>query len=195
MYHWSKMSGKMDGIPALNTDTTSNKYCQKMSKTDTICGSCYSWNMLKTFRKSAVPSFKRNSKFLSAEVHDVKYLLPVSALVARFNGHGELINNNHFINIINICKNQPNTTFTLWTKRKNIVNRVCKDYKLPKNLIMIYSNPVVDTILKEVPKHFHKVFNNVSNDSNKINCIGKCIDCLKCYNLKDNTKQIIEKIK
>ena len=195
MYHWSKMSGKLIGIPALNTDTTSNKYCIKMSKTDTICGSCYSWNMLKTFRKNAVPSFKRNSKFLSAEVHDPKYLLPVSSIIARFNGHGEIINEAHFINIINICKNQPNTTFTLWTKRKDIINKVCKDYKLPKNLIMVYSNPVINTIMKKVPKHFHKVFNNVSNDSNKINCVGKCIDCLKCYNLKDNTKQIIEKIK
>ena len=195
MYHWSKMSGKLIGIPALNTDTTSNKYCQKMSKTDTICGSCYSWNMLKTFRKSAVPSFKRNSKFLSAEIHNPKYLLPVSSIIARFNGHGEIINKSHFINIINICKNQPNTTFTLWTKRKDIINKVCKDYKLPKNLIMIYSNPVINTIMKKVPKNFHKVFNNVTNNSNKINCVGKCIDCLKCYNLKDKTEQIIEAVK
>ena len=195
MYHWSKMSGKLIGIPALNTDTTSNKYCIKMSKTDTICGSCYSWNMLKTFRKNSVPSFKRNSKFLSAEVHDPKYLLPVSSIIARFNGHGEIINEAHFINIINICKNQPNTTFTLWTKRKDIINKVCKDYKLPKNLIMIYSNPVINTIMKKVPKHFHKVFNNVTNNSDKINCIGKCIECLKCYNLKDKTEQIIEVVK
>ena len=195
MYHWSKMSGKLIGIPALNTDTTSNKYCIKMSKTDTICGSCYSWNMLKTFRKNSVPSFKRNSKFLSVEVHDPKYLLPVSSIIARFNGHGEIINEAHFINIINICKNQPNTTFTLWTKRKDIINKVCKDYKLPKNLIMIYSNPVINTIMKKVPKHFHKVFNNVTNNSDKINCIGKCIECLKCYNLKDKTEQIIEVVK
>ncbi len=195
MYHWSKMSGKLVGIPALNTDTTSNKYCKKMSKTDTICGSCYSWNMLKTFRKSAVPSFKRNSDFLSSEIHDPKYLLPASSIIARFNGHGEIINEAHFINIINICKNQPNTTFTLWTKRKDIINKVCKDYKLPKNLIMIYSNPVINTIMKKVPKHFHKVFNNVSNNSDKINCVGKCIDCLKCYNLKDKTEQIIEAVK
>jgi len=195
MYHWSKMSGKLEGIPALNTDTTSNEYCKKMSKTDTICGSCYSWNMLKTFRKSAVPSFNRNSKFLSAEVHNPKYLLPVSAIVARFNAHGELINENHFINIINICKNQPNTTFTLWTKRKNIINKVCKNYKLPKNLIMVYSNPVIDTIMQKVPKHFNKVFNNVSKKSNKINCFQNCIDCLKCYNTDDKTEQIIEVVK
>ena len=32
MYNWSKMTGKLEGIPALNTDTTSNKYCQSMNK-------------------------------------------------------------------------------------------------------------------------------------------------------------------
>ena len=195
MYHWSKMSGKLEGIPALNTDTTSNEFCKKMKNTETICKICYSWSMLQTFRKSAVPSFKRNSDFLSEEIHNPKYLLPVSSIVARFNGHGELINKEHFINIINICRNQPNTTFTLWTKRKDIVNKVCKTEKLPKNLIMVYSNKIVDTIMKKVPKHFHKVFNNISNESNKINCRGKCIDCMKCYTIGNKTEQIIERIK
>ena len=195
MYHWSKMSGKLIGIPALNTDTTSNKFCQKMKNTDTICGECYSWNMLQTFRKNAVPSFRRNSKFLSAEVHEPKYLLPVSSIVARFNVHVELINEDHFKNIINICKNQPNTTFTLWTKRKHIVNKVCKTKKIPSNLIMVYSNKVVDSIMKEVPKHFDKVFNNVSNDSDKVNCKGKCIDCMMCYTIGNKTQQIVEVMK
>jgi uncharacterized protein YlzI (FlbEa/FlbD family) len=195
MYHWSKMSGKLEGIPALNTDTTSNEFCKKMKNTESICKICYSWSMLQTFRKNAVPSFKRNSDFLSEEIHNPKYLLPVSSIVARFNGHGELINKEHFINIINICRNQPNTTFTLWTKRKDIVNKVCKTEKLPKNLIMVYSNKIVDTIMKKVPKHFHKVFNNVSNESSKINCRGKCIDCMKCYTIGNKTEQIIERIK
>ena len=104
MYHWSKMSGKLKGIPALNTDTTSNEYCKKMSKTDTICGSCYSWNMLKTFRKSAVPSFKRNSKFLSAEVHNPKYLLHARAhreIIRQFGRfpHRNLINTDWAITV------------------------------------------------------------------------------------------------
>ena len=59
------MTGKLEGIPALNTDTTSNKFCQAMSKKKgTICNVCYSWNMLKTFRKNAVPRFKSNSDYL-----------------------------------------------------------------------------------------------------------------------------------
>ena len=70
-YKWSKMSGKLEGIPALNTDTTSNKFCQAMSKRkDTICSVCYSWSMLKTFRKNAVPRFKSNSDYLSYKIHD-----------------------------------------------------------------------------------------------------------------------------
>ena len=67
--------------------------------------------------------------------------------------------------------------------------------KLPKNLIMVYSNPVINTIMQKVPKHFNKVFNNVSKKSNKINCFANCIDCLKCYNTDDKTEQIIEAVK
>ena len=68
---WSKMTGKMDGIPALNTDTTTNKFCIAKSKdANSICSKCYSWNMLKTFRKNAVPRFQLNSKLLSEKVLD-----------------------------------------------------------------------------------------------------------------------------
>ena len=68
---WSKMSGKLDGIPALNTDTTSNKFCISRSKDkNSICSQCYSWNMLRTFRKSAVPRFRKNSILISENVLD-----------------------------------------------------------------------------------------------------------------------------
>ena len=96
---WSKMSGKLEGLPALNTDTTSNKFCIERSKdTNSICSSCYSWNMLRTFRKSAVPRFRENSRIISEKVLNNNELPHPMSTVARFNGHGELINNNHFIN-------------------------------------------------------------------------------------------------
>ena len=66
---WSVMSGKMIGIPALNTDTTSNKFCMSQAKdTSSICSSCYSWSMLQTFRKNAVPRFRKNSEIISQSV-------------------------------------------------------------------------------------------------------------------------------
>ena len=84
------------------------------------------------------------------------------------------------------------TTFSLWTKRKNIVSRVLKNRDKPKNLVLIYSNPYVDKLNVELPKHFNKVFNNVSKDSSIVNCSKKCIECMMCYTIDNPTTQIIE---
>ena len=193
---WSKMSGKLEGIPALNTDTTSNKFCIERSKDkDSICSQCYSWNMLKTFRKSAVPRFLKNSNLISESVLDRSELPHPKSLVARFNGHGELINVNHVQNIVNFALSYPKVTFTLWTKKVSVIQSFFRKNIKPKNLLLIYSNEKVDSISKKVPKHFDKTFNVVSNKTASVNCEGKCIDCLKCYNLKDKTRQIIEVIK
>ena len=195
MYNWSKSTGKMSGIPSLNTDTTTNEFCKKMSKTDTICGSCYSWRMMTTIRKNCQPRWKLNSDYLSAKVHDTDYLPKVDSIVARFKSHGELINKTHLLNLITICENQPLTTFTLFTNRRDLVQSVFKNRDIPNNMVLVYSNPKVDKPMDSVPLQFHKVFNVVTYDSNIVNCRGKCITCMKCYDTKDRTEQIIEKIK
>ena len=195
---WSVGSGKMLGIPSLNTDTTSNKFCQGMynsNKENLICRECYSMSMLTTFRKNCKPKFLNNSKYLSSKIHSREYLPICPSNVGRFHSHGELINSNHLYNLINICLNQPMTTFTLWTKRKNIVTRVLKNVDKPKNLILVYSNPYIDKLGVKLPKHFDKVFNNVSSRTSDVNCDRKCLECMKCYTLGEPTTQIIEVIK
>ena len=191
---WSVGSGKMLGIPSLNTDTPSNKFCQGMynSKQDIICKECYSMSMLNTFRKNCRPKFINNSKYLSSKIHPREYLPICPSNVGRFHSHGELINSIHLENIMNICLNQPMTTFTLWTKRTNIVNRVLKNRDKPKNLILVYSNKYIDKLDIKLPKHFDKVFNNVSSKTSDVNCEGKCLECMKCYTLGETTTQIIE---
>ena len=196
--HISTMSGKLKGIKAINTNTLTNKFCisKHNSKTEnSICNFCYSFEMLETFRKNCTEKFEYNSNLLSTKLIPYENLPFINEQVFRFSAHGELINMLHLINLMNLVNKNKGCTFTLWTKRKDIVNKVCKTEKLPKNLIMVYSNKIVDTIMKKVPKHFHKVFNNVSNESNKINCRGKCIDCMKCYTIGNKTEQIIERIK
>ena len=196
---WSVMSGKMEGIPALNTDTTTNKFCIAKSKDETsICSKCYSWNMLKTFRKNAVPRFKMNSDILSSRVLDMNELVRPKGNHVRFNAHGELINTYHVQNLVNYALFYPQVTFTLWTKKKALIHSFFNKHNKPDNLILIYSNEIVGTVYKSVPKHFDKVFNVVSHGNSRdyeINCEGKCIDCMKCYSLNDTTEQIIEKIK
>ena len=193
---WSKMSGKMEGIPALNTDTTTNKFCIAKSKdVNSICNKCYSWNMLTTFRKNAVPRFQLNSKILSERILDMNELVRPSGNNVRFNAHGELINTNHAQNLVNYALFYPKVTFTLWTKKKSFIRSFFDKCKKPKNLILIYSNEIVGTVYKSVPKHFDKVFNVVNSNLPSVNCIGKCIDCMMCYTQENRTEQIIEKIK
>ena len=190
--HISKMSGKLAGIPAYNTNTTSNEFCIRQKDTDTICGKCYSHRMLATYRKSCIPAFERNSVAF-AELIDWADLPVINAAFVRFNGHGELINSNHYQNIIRLAKKNPHTTFTLWTKRASLVRN---GGAVPDNLILVFSNPTIDNVIS-VPRGFHKVFNNVSKDSSESqNCTGrKCLDCLACYRKDSNINVIIEAIK
>lgn len=181
--HVSTMSGKLNGIPAINTNTVTNDFCQKMQQGDNICKDCYSQSMLTKSRKNCQPSFQRNSDLLSATVLPLKDLPVTNSAWFRFNGHGELINMTHLINLSNIAWKNPQTNFALWTKRKNLIKKYLdKEGFFPKNLILIYSNPKVNSII-QVPKYFHKVFNVLAKDNPvKGNCTGqKCMDCLRCY--------------
>ena len=197
--HVSRMTGKLEGFKSINTNTISNQFCIKQfnSEKDTICKNCYSHIMLSTFRKNMVESLERNSQLLSTTILHSQQLPTILDLYFRFASHGELINDNHFINLINICLKNELTTFALWTKRKDIVNRVLKTIDKPSNLILIFSNPIKSRILYKIPKNFDKTFNNVLENENvdEQNCTGqKCKDCLACYKF-DTASVIIEKVK
>ena len=189
----SKMSGKLQGIGAINTDTTTNAFCIRQKETDTICKQCYSHKMLSTYRKSCVPAFQHNSRLMS-ELIDWDLLPMINQAYFRFHGHGELINMEHFQNIVNIARKNPHCSFALWTKRVSII-RQFKEL-IPDNLILVFSNPKIDKIVN-VPRGFHKVFNNVSKDSDtKQNCTGqKCVNCLACYRKDSGINLIIEAVK
>lgn len=191
----SKMSGKLAGIPAINTNTATNEYCVKQYASggkDNICTMCYSQRMLSTYRKSCQPSFQRNSDILSS---DREVDIPkINAAFVRFHGHGELINDTHFLNLCDIAESNSHCTFALWTKRVDIVrpNR----HHVPSNMILVYSNPKIDSVLRKPPRGFHRVFNNVTKQyRGDANCTGqKCIDCQLCYKF-DTTSVIVEHVK
>jgi len=193
--HISKMSGKLLGIPAINTDTTSNPFCVRQKNTDTICGQCYSHRMLETYRKNCVPAFKRNTDLLSTVI-PVDYLPVLNFAYVRHDGHGELVNYSHMVNIHNLAVKNPAVTFTLWTKRATLVRQYHREYSQPDNLILIFSNPTIDKVIG-VPRGFDKVFNNVApNSPVEQNCTGqKCLQCLKCYRKDSGADIIVEAVK
>ena len=192
----STMTGKLKGIPAINTNTLTNEFCQKMhsSNPQCICTDCYSFAMLQGSRKNCQPAWQLNSDILSSDL--LGYPLPqFNSLYVRFDGHGELINETHFINYLLITEHNPKTTFTLFTKRHKLVKKVLETRKKPQNLILVYSNPIVDRITDKKPQYFNKVFNTTTEKSTRDNCTGKkCVECLACYT-HTGENVLIEKVK
>ena len=178
--HISTMTGKLAGLQAINSNTLSNGFCSTMRKTDSICKVCYSAAMLSGSRKNCAPSFERNSVLLSAALIPVDRMPYINASIFRFHGHGELINAIHLENIYRIAEKNPATTFTLWTKRRDLIRT---GRARPDNFILIYSNPSLAKLMTKPPARFDKVFNNVRAEyTGPANCTGqKCIDCQLCY--------------
>ena len=212
--HISKLNGKLEGFQAISVNTMANKFCQVMHNTereDIICRKCYSFATLesKRFGNNLEKALQRNSDLLSKPL-DENCVPFINAAYFRFNAHGELINRVHFENLILIVRNNSHCKFALWTKRKDIVNLVKRDMKqnsdeFPNNLILVWSNPIVDSVHFQTPEGFDYVFNNVTNDHYVNNfdsyykyhqpCTGqKCKDCLNCYDFNNNPC-VIEKVK
>ena len=184
----SVMTGKLVEIPAINTNTLTNEFCQKMrtSSPKCICWYCYSYDMLEGSRKNCQPAWEHNSLMLKSRL--ISEIPRFNSLYVRFDGHGELINETHFINYLLITEHNPKSTFSLYTKRRDIVKSVLKTRKKPQNLILVYSNPLVDRITDKIPYYFDKVFNTTTEKSTRDNCTGrKCIECLACYTHGTNT--------
>ena len=159
--HISIGAFKMEGINNISSNTLTNEYCIKQKdKKDIICNKCYSFKGL-NFRKSMVNVLQNNSELLSNSIIEWDNLPRIFDLYFRFSSHGELINLNHLENLNNICLKNPKTTFTLWSKRFDIVKKFFDNNEKPSNLILIYSNPVLNKPLEKLPKYFDKTFNNV----------------------------------
>ena len=201
MIHFSKMTGKLEGLRAISTNTATNEYCVKQKARDAgdnICSKCYSHAMLSTYRKNMAPALQRNSDALSENLIDPQDLPFVADAFMRINAHGELINGTHFENICRFAEKNPHCSVALWTKRPDIVNRVLKGRDKPANLILIYSNPKIGHIMSKPPRNFDRTFNNVpaEQDVERQNCTGqRCMDCMLCYKPGNGVDTIVEKVK
>jgi hypothetical protein len=156
---------KMDKMLSLNTNPFDNPFCIAMNGVGCqqkacngahkiICGDCYSITTMSR-AASARWHFNNNLAILSrgiiceSQMPSFAPSYPASGgdrEMVRFNAEGELINNIHLINLINIAASNPKTTCTLFTKRWDILDDVINNcgYWPPTNMPIIYSNPYVD---------------------------------------------------
>jgi hypothetical protein len=195
------MTGKLDGLRAISTNTRTNEYCIKQNASgdpNNICTKCYSHTMLSSYRKNMQPALQRNSDALSAAPLAPDAIPRILDAVFRFDAHGELINDTHLSNLCAIATRNPRTSFALWTKRNDIVSKHFRSNPKPVNLILIYSNPKISNIMRKPPRYFDRTFNNVLEHEHveQQNCTGqKCADCLLCYTPGNGVTTIVEKVK
>lgn len=223
--HQSRLTGKLIDFDAINTDTPSNKFCydryhaakaknEAAGKVVDICGICYSYEALNGGYRARTmrPALQRNTVLAERLLQNNELITTLKSFY-RFDAHGELLTEEidpetgetirkfgkftHISNLCRIAEHNPHCTFALWTKRTDICKPFFDQHAKPSNLILIYSNPSIDRIVTRPPKHFDKVFNNVSADkfTDQQNCTGqKCRDCLACYKF-GGTDIIVEAIK
>ena len=218
-----KHGGKMRGLLSISTACTACELCrkrhgegkitfkeaQKIIDAICICLFCYSFDMLRRY-----PSLKKkledNTKFYcynDLKDSDIPF---INAAFFRFEAFGDLINIQQFKNYCTIARNNKHCTFTLFTKNAFIISSALEmcGLKIPDNMIIIYSNPMMNTTqeLDEVKKKYSfidKVFNVYSpagaEHFNKcINCGARsCAKCLKCYKKSEEheNNNLIEELK
>ena len=207
--------GKLKGMPVINTSPIDNIFCLRMAQSgkDIICSRCYS---IKTTipnnpnNKRCRSAWKQNGKLLSESIIPFGELPRIKVRTINSNGnkisvkyvrcssHGELINDTHYLNILNIAKKNPEITFVMWSKRADIIKE--HGDKKRGNIILIYSEPKINCKSPKIPEGFDKVFVIYEEAVAKrrgvdINCgAKKCIECLKCYN-RNGINQINEIVK
>lgn len=194
--HISHHTAKMNGFKSISTSSLDNIFCQSMQKKgkNFICHYCYSKNTENRYPSLKNPLIK-NGIILSKSILKERQMPIINDLFFRFNSFGELINTTHYKNLCLIANNNKKTTFGLWTKRPDVIYK--SKIKKPKNIILIYSNPLLNKS-GYIPKNFDKVFNVLTKDfikfyaiKDKINCQKTCIECLLCYT-KNDIKEIFE---
>lgn len=202
-------TGKMKGLQSLSTNAMENKQCNKNCLIDgAICQKCYARKMLKRY-KTLYAKLTHNYNVATTQIIPIEYLPTINALYFRFEAFGDLENEYQFINYLNICYKNQQTSFALWTKNPHIIDSVLNDmgYKKPKNLNIIVSSLFINKEwnYKKLPyaKRYNfidKIFTvydkqYIKENNININCGAlNCNTCLKCYT-KNDIKIINERLK
>lgn len=193
------LTGKMQGMTVITTAMTQNENCKRLAAvTGSICAHCYSKQAL-ACRQTVRTCYERNGEVLSRGLIPDNQLPYINSVICRLESHGDLINETHLQNYINLVRKNPHCMFALWTKQYAILLRYFKHNIQPDNLIVVVSSPIIGREINLTP--YRKLGMNVKSftvypkGTEGINCGSKhCIDCRLCYT-KDSTHAIKELIK
>ena len=184
---------KMSGFKSIS-GTPFNCYCDKKAlNPEFICHDCYSRKQLKRYIDLHFKCAKNEYFYSNVEltIDDIPYL---NDMYFRFESFGELTSELKVKNYFLICEKNKNCYFTFFTKLPFIVDAAFKRYglKKPGNCKFILSSSLKN-IVATVPdayKFIDATFTVFTKEYAKehnitINCLKKCIHCLKCYSDND----------
>ena len=212
----SHPQGKMHDIPAITESCLCNDFCACMAKdSSNVCAHCYAQNSLK-WEVAAREHYARNTTLLSESIIPEHMLPRFYSDIARFETHGDWVNINSALNEINIAKFNPNTHFTVWTKRLDILKQLAEQgIQQPANLHVKLSSPKTNIAHAQSVKEnlaakgwTVSYFTVVSLDYLKetytkedlqtkdiITCGGRdCRACMRCYgaHVKDDVVELLK---
>lgn len=200
----TNLRGKMTGMTVITSACTNNPHCEKLAKIDgAICQHCYAQRSL-SYMKGPREAYVKNGILLSSGIIPKEELPYVNAEFCRLESHGDLINETHLENYVNLCKKNRHCRFSLWTKQWHIVENYFATRKAPKNLTIIFSSLMVNKQM-DIQKYkdmglkckVFTVYDKKYLKENKdvvINCGARsCITCQKCYTSKEEVINEIQK--
>lgn len=199
-----KHEGKMQGMQSLSTNTLANPLCIANHQIKgSICEKCYAAPLLKC-RKGLKDRCESNTTPLITGIISQEDLPFVNNKYFRFEAFGEIYNETHLINYINIAKKNPHCGFALFTKNYKIIYEYFLKHHLPGNM-----NIILSSLMVNIPFNITKftaagikvktftVYNKaeVERAGIEINCGSRsCITCLQCYT-QNETIEIRELLK
>ena len=201
VHYTIKHTGKMKGMQSLSTSCLCNDFCRKRFECkDLVCSHCYAQRQMKAY-KSLNACLERNTEILTGRVLRNDEIPMINVLFFRFESFGDLINTTQVVNYFNICKQNKQTHFALWTKNPWIIEEAMETgIKKPGNLQIVYSSPCLNDVVEPAYEFIDKVFTvfdkeYIQQHDIDVNCGAKsCFLCHKCYT-KGKVKYINEKLK
>lgn len=199
-------TGKMEGMHSISTAVTVNPICQArraaalkaleeakekgLDPIEHICLSCFAEAQLE-YQGSTDIKYRRAFEILNYKVFALEDFPILNLLVFRIEAFGDVASVTQARNYIRLANRNPLTICTAWTKNPGIWKEAFAIEGKPENMIMIYSNPIVDSkideeaffqALKVSYPFLDKMFSVFNEEDETTNCGGrKCLTCLNCY--------------
>ena len=213
--HVTTHTGKLAGIPSINTSVLDNPICARRAQDpESVCAKCYAARLL-AYRTTTNDALRRNSAALRARLLTDAEAQAVPVHAARFvriESFGDVANVTQARNYIRIIRTHPAQHFGAWTKNPGVWWAAIQyEGGKPENMTLVYSSPKLNTPatlparLDAIIDHIFTVYDRRTYDSMQAAgelrsahaCAGiACItDCgCACYR-KDSPRHIAERLR